>query len=70
MAIRALNICRDATATSIFINGLKDDNELVRLESAKALANIPDPRCQTRSAAGAVGQSAGDDPRRPVRPGG
>lgn len=43
MAIRALNICRDASATPIFIAGLKDENELVRLESAKALANLPDP---------------------------
>jgi hypothetical protein len=43
MAIRALNLCRDQTATRIFINGLKDENELVRLESAKALVNVPDP---------------------------
>ncbi len=43
MAIRALNICRDSTATKIFIAGLQDDNEQIRLESAKALANIPDP---------------------------
>ena len=43
MAIRALNLCRDESATRIFINGLKDENELVRLESAKALANVPTP---------------------------
>jgi HEAT repeat protein len=43
MAIRALNICRDPSATPIFIAGLGDDNEPVRLESAKALANVPDP---------------------------
>jgi hypothetical protein len=43
MAIRALNICRDASATKIFIAGLQDDSEQIRLESAKALANIPDP---------------------------
>ena len=42
MAIRALNICRDANATKIFIAGLKDENDQIRLESAKALANIPD----------------------------
>ncbi len=42
MAIRALNISRDASATQIFIAGLDDENELIRLESAKALANIPD----------------------------
>jgi hypothetical protein len=43
MAIRALNISRDASATKIFINALEDDNALVRLEAAKALANVPDP---------------------------
>jgi len=43
MAIRALNICRDSSATKIFIAGLTDDNEQIRLESAKALANVPDP---------------------------
>jgi hypothetical protein len=43
MAIRALNISRDHTATPIFIAALEDDDELIRLEGAKALANIPDP---------------------------
>ncbi len=43
MAIRALNICRDGSATPIFIAGLRDENELVRLESAKALVHLPDP---------------------------
>lgn len=43
MAIRALNVSRDATATAIFIAALDDENELVRLEAAKALANVPDP---------------------------
>jgi HEAT repeats len=43
MAIRALNISRDASATEIFISALDDDNELIRLEGAKALANVPDP---------------------------
>jgi HEAT repeat protein len=43
MAIRALNIARDHSATSIFIIALKDNNELVRLEAVKALANLPDP---------------------------
>jgi hypothetical protein len=43
MAIRALNISRDQTATPIFIAALDDDSDLVRLEAAKALANIPDP---------------------------
>lgn len=44
MAIRALNIARDASATSIFIAALDDERELVRLEAAKALANVPDPK--------------------------
>jgi HEAT repeat protein len=43
MAIRALNISRDASATPIFIAALDDDAEPVRLEGAKALANVPDP---------------------------
>ena len=43
MAIRALNICRDSSATPIFVTALDDENELIRLEAAKALANIPDP---------------------------
>jgi HEAT repeat protein len=42
MAIRALNICRDKSSTPIFVAGLNDENESIRLESAKALANIPD----------------------------
>jgi len=47
MAIRALNICRDSSATPIFISELNDDEELIRLEAAKALANIPDPEAVT-----------------------
>ena len=42
-AIRALNISRDQSATPIFITALDDESELVRLEAAKALVNIPDP---------------------------
>jgi HEAT repeat protein len=42
MAIRALNICMDKSATPIFVAGLSDQDESVRLESAKALANLPD----------------------------
>jgi hypothetical protein len=42
-AIRALNISRDQSATPIFITALDDESELVRLEAAKALANVPDP---------------------------
>jgi hypothetical protein len=43
MAIRALNISRDKSATPVFIAALDDDSDLVRLEAAKSLANIPDP---------------------------
>ena len=42
MAIRALNISRDQSATKIFIAGLDAPEEAIRLESAKALANVPD----------------------------
>ena len=42
-AIRACNRSRDRNATPVFIKGLAGKNDLVRLESAKALANIPDP---------------------------
>jgi hypothetical protein len=41
-AIRALNRARDAQATPIFIAALNDKNDLIRLEAAKALANVPD----------------------------
>jgi hypothetical protein len=43
MAIRALNRARDKSVTTIYLNALDDKNELVRLEGAKALANIPEP---------------------------
>lgn len=42
-AIRALNWSRDTQAVSVFIAALTDQNELVRWEAAKALANVPDP---------------------------
>jgi hypothetical protein len=42
-AIRALNRSRDQSATPIFIKALSDPNDQVRLEAAKALANVPDP---------------------------
>ena len=41
-AIRTANRARDAKATPLFVKGLGDPNEWVRLESAKALANVPD----------------------------
>ena len=43
MAIRALNISRDRSATPIFVAALDDDHVAIRLEGAKALANLPDP---------------------------
>ena len=43
-AIRALNRSRDAGATDVFVKSLDDENDLIRLEAAKALANIPDER--------------------------
>jgi HEAT repeat protein len=48
-AIRALNRSRYKPATSIFIEALKDKeaHAVVRLEAAKALANIPDPNAAT-----------------------
>jgi len=40
--IRALNRARDRSATPLFIKSIDDDQPLVRLEAAKALANVPD----------------------------
>ena len=42
VAVRALNRSRDAGATDVFITALNDTSELVRLEGAKALVNLPD----------------------------
>ena len=41
-AIRALNRSRDRNAIEVYVRSLDDSNPLVRLEAAKALANIPD----------------------------
>lgn len=43
VAIRSLNRSRDAGASSIYIKALSDESELVRLEAAKALNNMPNP---------------------------
>lgn len=43
-ALRALNRSRDRQAVPIYIHALDDTHELVRLEAAKALANVPDDR--------------------------
>lgn len=40
-AIRALNRSRAATFADTYVAGLSDDSDQVRLEAAKALANIP-----------------------------
>ncbi|HET6249228.1 MAG TPA: HEAT repeat domain-containing protein [Tepidisphaeraceae bacterium] len=41
-AIRTCNRARDVQATPVFVAGLSNKNEWIRLESAKALANVPD----------------------------
>jgi hypothetical protein len=46
MAVRALNRSRDKTATLIFIRALDDSATQVRLEAAKALANVPDDKAR------------------------
>ena len=43
MAIRALNRARDKRSIPIFLAALEEKNDSIRLEAAKALANIPDP---------------------------
>jgi hypothetical protein len=43
MAIRALNVSRDSSATDLYIKALADSDVLVRLEGAKALTNMPTP---------------------------
>ena len=43
IAVRALNRSRDADARPLFVAALSDQSELVRLEAAKALVNMPDP---------------------------
>jgi len=42
-ALRALNRCRAAGYTPLFLKYLDDDEPLVRLQAADALGNIPDP---------------------------
>jgi len=42
--IRALNRCRAQGYTLLFLEALSDDQPLIRLEAADALANIPDPQ--------------------------
>ena len=44
MALRALNRARDKEAVPVYIAALDDQHPFVRLEAAKALANIPDER--------------------------
>ncbi len=46
-ALRALNRSRDTRAIDMFLTQLEDPNDLVRLEAAKGLANVPDPRAIT-----------------------
>jgi hypothetical protein len=42
MAIRAMNRARRKNVTSLYLQSLEDSQPLVRLEAAKALANLPD----------------------------
>jgi hypothetical protein len=42
-AIRASNASRDKAAVPVFIAALNDKSDMVRLQAAKALSNIPDP---------------------------
>ena len=42
MAIRALNRARDKRSIAVFLAALEEKNDAVRLEAAKALANMPD----------------------------
>ncbi|HWE03036.1 MAG TPA: HEAT repeat domain-containing protein [Tepidisphaeraceae bacterium] len=42
-AVRTENRARDTRATPIFIADLVDKNEMIRLEAAKALVNVPEP---------------------------
>lgn len=46
-AIRALNRSREPGHTALFISGLGDESDWVRLESAKALNRLPDPEAIT-----------------------
>jgi hypothetical protein len=43
-AIRALNYSRNPDAVDLYVAGLDDDEAPVRIESAKALSNIPTPK--------------------------
>ncbi|HUB27173.1 MAG TPA: HEAT repeat domain-containing protein [Tepidisphaeraceae bacterium] len=42
--IRILNRCRDSARTQVYIQALREEKPLVRLEAVKALANVPDPQ--------------------------
>lgn len=44
MAVRALNVANDATATDVYVAALRDESDRVRLEGAKALSQMPDPK--------------------------
>jgi hypothetical protein len=43
-AVRALNRARDRKAADVYIAALNDESEVVRLEGAKALVNMPDEK--------------------------
>ncbi len=41
-AVRSLNRARDASQTAVLVARLNDESDLVRIEAAKALVNLPD----------------------------
>ena len=43
-AVRALNRARNRQASEVYLNALNDESEVVRLEGAKALVNMPDDK--------------------------
>lgn len=62
-AIRALNRARDASATPVFIEALDEQSVLIRLEAAKALANLPDERAIPKLARLVAGELEDKDVR-------
>ena len=47
MAIRALNRSRRKQVIDLYVRALDDENDGIRLEAAKSLANMPDPSAMT-----------------------
>ena len=62
-ALRACSIANDSHATSLFVSCLSDKSELVRLEAAKGLCNLPD----ANAVAALLHASGSPDENRDVR---